>query len=88
MRENIIEERSYWSSTVSNPICYPELSADLDVDVVVIGAGIVGLTVAEKLCREGKSVAVLESLRTHVLQKVLHGPAAAPLKKLKRMTEL
>lgn len=36
------------------------LAKDLTVDVCVVGAGIVGLTTAYLLAREGKSVAVLD----------------------------
>lgn len=63
MTENALSLGSYWGSTVTNPMSYPALESDLNVDVVVIGAGIVGLTVAERLCREGKTVVVLEALR-------------------------
>src|SRR5919106_4479212 len=38
----------------------PPLAEDLSVDVAVVGAGIVGLTTAFLLEREGASVAVLE----------------------------
>jgi glycine/D-amino acid oxidase-like deaminating enzyme/nitrite reductase/ring-hydroxylating ferredoxin subunit len=39
---------------------YPALAADLDVDVVVIGAGITGLTSALLLQRQGLDVAVID----------------------------
>jgi glycine/D-amino acid oxidase-like deaminating enzyme/nitrite reductase/ring-hydroxylating ferredoxin subunit len=42
---------------------FPKLSRDIDVDVVVIGAGIVGLTTAYQLTSSGRSVAVLERAR-------------------------
>ena len=42
---------------------YPQLSGDVEVDVAVIGGGIVGLTAALMLKREGKRVALLESKR-------------------------
>src|SRR4051812_39456805 len=41
---------------------YPPLSANLNVEVCVIGAGIAGLTTAYLLARQGISVAVLEAL--------------------------
>ena len=49
----------YWTESVSLPTFGP-LSRDLDVDVVVIGAGITGLTTAYLLAVAGKSVALLE----------------------------
>src|ERR1700681_1668381 len=39
------------------------LTADLDVDVCVVGAGLAGLTTAREIARCGWSVAVLESGR-------------------------
>ena len=61
-RENV----SYWLSSASLPD-FPTLDRDLDVDVAVVGGGIVGLTTALLLTRAGRKVAVLESL------KLLHG---------------
>lgn len=49
----------YWTESVSIPT-FGLLSRDLDVDVVVIGAGITGLTTAYLLAFAGKSVALLE----------------------------
>jgi glycine/D-amino acid oxidase-like deaminating enzyme/nitrite reductase/ring-hydroxylating ferredoxin subunit len=49
----------FWIDTTSFPR-FAKLSADERVDVVVIGAGITGLTAASLLIAEGKSVAVLE----------------------------
>ena len=57
-----LETRSYWKDTESIP-GYPALDRDLDVDVVVVGAGITGLTAAYLLQRSGKTVAVLERMR-------------------------
>lgn len=39
---------------------FPVLEENLDVDVCIVGAGIVGLTCAYKLIKEGKSVVVLD----------------------------
>ena len=53
---------SYWRSTEAISR-YPALDRDLDVDVVVVGAGITGLTAAYLLQRSGRRVAVLERMR-------------------------
>jgi gamma-glutamylputrescine oxidase len=39
----------------------PRLTADLDIDVCVVGGGLAGLTVAREVARRGWSVAVLET---------------------------
>ncbi|MDQ3940595.1 MAG: FAD-dependent oxidoreductase [Actinomycetota bacterium] len=50
---------SYWHAT--SPVDeYPALQENLEVDVAIIGGGIVGLTLATLLKRAGRSVAVLE----------------------------
>ena len=57
-----LDTQSYWedSSSVSR---YPALDRDLTVDVVVIGAGITGLTAAYLLKRSGQHVAVIDRRR-------------------------
>jgi len=52
----------YWGDGVPFP-SFPAIDSDIDVDVVVIGAGITGLTAAYLLVSAGKSVAVLERTR-------------------------
>jgi glycine/D-amino acid oxidase-like deaminating enzyme/nitrite reductase/ring-hydroxylating ferredoxin subunit len=53
---------SYWNATAIAPD-YPELSGDINVDVAIIGGGIVGITTARLLKDVGQTVAVLEARR-------------------------
>lgn len=52
----------YAASRAASPARGP-LTAELDVDVCVVGAGLAGLTVAREVARRGWSVAVLEAQR-------------------------
>lgn len=55
---------AFWTATASEAApSYPRLSANLEVDVAIVGGGIVGLTAAELLKRTSRSVAVLEARR-------------------------
>jgi len=55
---------NYWESIAAQKLPpYTPLQQHEAVDVVVVGAGIVGLTAAEALIRAGKTVAVLEAGR-------------------------
>ena len=56
------EHRAVWLATADHPT-YPGLTADLDVDVAVVGGGITGLTSALLLQRDGARVAVIEAGR-------------------------
>src|SRR3954463_1997671 len=53
---------SYWSRTASLPQ-FPALTNDLEVDVVIIGGGLTGITAAHLLKEAGAKVALLERQR-------------------------
>ncbi|MFA9398134.1 MAG: FAD-dependent oxidoreductase [Clostridiaceae bacterium] len=53
---------SYWVKSTEETK-YPAIQNDLDVDVVVIGGGIVGITSAYLLKKQGMKVAIIESSR-------------------------
>jgi glycine/D-amino acid oxidase-like deaminating enzyme/nitrite reductase/ring-hydroxylating ferredoxin subunit len=53
---------SYWTHT-SDSTRFAPLTADLDVDVAVVGGGVAGLSTAWEAARAGRSVAVLEAGR-------------------------
>src|SRR5438270_11867639 len=52
-------KKSYWLGSSTLPR-FPRLSADVRVDVAVVGAGITGITAAYLLKKAGRSVALLE----------------------------
>ncbi|WEK55914.1 MAG: FAD-dependent oxidoreductase [Candidatus Cohnella colombiensis] len=58
--------QSYWTTSVDVP-AFPILTTDLDADVVIVGAGITGITTSYLLSKEGLKVVVLEAGR------LLHG---------------
>ena len=53
---------SLWSATATSPT-FPPLMADQEVDVVIVGGGITGLTAALLLATTGKRVALVEARR-------------------------
>ncbi|HET7675389.1 MAG TPA: FAD-dependent oxidoreductase, partial [Gammaproteobacteria bacterium] len=57
-----MEVQSLWHG-ISPPADFPALTQDIDADVVVIGGGITGVTVAERLRDAGKQVVLLEAGR-------------------------
>jgi len=52
----------YWEQTCS-PKTFPPLSSDVDVDVAIVGGGIVGVSAARFLKDAGLTVAVVEAMR-------------------------
>ncbi|MFP7477507.1 FAD-dependent oxidoreductase [Terribacillus saccharophilus] len=50
---------SYWRNSTDMPT-YSALEKDLDTDVLVIGAGIAGITTAYELTKRGRSVVLIE----------------------------
>ncbi len=61
MQADLLKPHSLWSATAALPV-YAPLSANLSVEVCVIGAGIGGLTTAYLLAKSGVSVALIEAL--------------------------
>lgn len=53
---------SFWIASTL-PSNYPPIRQDIEVDVAIIGGGLVGITTALLLKREGKRVAVMEAER-------------------------
>src|SRR4051812_37100817 len=53
---------SFWQFSQTLPE-FPSVTSDLDVDVVIIGGGLTGITAAWLLKREGVRVALLERYR-------------------------
>jgi len=56
------ETLPYWADSASIPI-FKKADHDLDVEVLVVGAGITGLMTAYRLVQAGRSVAVIERAR-------------------------
>jgi glycine/D-amino acid oxidase-like deaminating enzyme len=54
---------SWYAATMVDVPPRPPLSADLDVDVCVVGGGLAGLTAAREIARSGWSVVLLEASR-------------------------
>ena len=54
--------RGYWNHTATAE-AFPQLRGDIEVDVAIIGGGIVGMTAARLLKDRGQRVAVIEARR-------------------------
>ena len=54
---------SYYAASVNWQTDYPQLEGDLNVDVVIVGAGFSGVATAVELCERGYKVALVESNR-------------------------
>lgn len=52
--------RTVWDQ-VDQKVEYPKLEHDVSTDVIIVGGGLAGLSVAYNLVKEGKKVIVLES---------------------------
>lgn len=52
---------SLWEKTSSSGKDYPTLSENIEVDTVIIGGGITGVTAASALVKAGKKVALIDS---------------------------
>jgi len=54
------QDRTYWNDTAEAP-AFPRLSGDLQVDIAIVGGGIVGVTAARLLKDQGLKVALIEA---------------------------
>ncbi|RUR37912.1 FAD-dependent oxidoreductase [Vreelandella populi] len=55
--------KSIWQAGVDSLCNFPELADNIETDVVIVGAGITGLTTAQQLIESGKRVVILEAHR-------------------------
>ncbi|MFB5087436.1 FAD-dependent oxidoreductase [Psychrobacillus sp. PGGUH221] len=56
------ESQSYWRATEDFPM-FPEIRENIETDILIVGAGLTGITAAYLLSKSGKSVMVLEGSR-------------------------
>ncbi|HEY1604761.1 MAG TPA: FAD-dependent oxidoreductase [Allosphingosinicella sp.] len=58
-----LHDKGYWNATAGEPPVFPSLEGDLEVDIAIVGGGIVGVTTARLLKDEGHKVALVEARR-------------------------
>jgi ribulose 1,5-bisphosphate synthetase/thiazole synthase len=51
--------KSYWREKQSQPV-YSSVESNVSTDILIVGAGIVGVTAAYLLAKEGVNVTVIE----------------------------
>src|SRR3954468_14017359 len=61
--ETKMAQSGYWNDTAGQGPAFPRLQGDLEVDVAIIGGGIVGVTTARLLKDRGLKVALVEARR-------------------------
>ena len=71
----------YWFETAEE-VSFPKLSTDLQVDVLVVGGGITGLTAGWLLLKAGKRVAIVER------ERVGHGDTGHTTAHLTQVTDM
>jgi len=57
------QDHSYWNATAGAGPSFPTLQGDIEVDVAIVGGGIVGVTAARLLKDRGLRVALVEARR-------------------------
>ena len=75
-----ISTTPYWATSATFPP-FAKLAGDVENDVVVVGAGVTGLTAAYLLAKAGKRVVVLE--RDRCAAVALNGVLAVSYRALK-----
>ena len=87
-----MDTRSYWSATHTFP-AFPAIKRDIEVDVVVVGAGLTGITTAYLLKQAGARCAArtgpdrrCDTSRTTAHLTYCHGCASPPTRRYLRST--